>query len=192
MKKIIYVVAEGESEVSYLNELNRFFREEDIEYVFYPVKANNGLYREVKKSYRKLRKEHRNERIEILVDRDIYIRENEGKEYLNREVDGLPFFLFSYMNFEDFLILHLDNSRVMRWNALCKEHFHDAIPLSSKDYMPLMRCCDIWPRTIHYRKGTVPFNISWYFINNLIKNDKDESILFHSDLTRVIKEIIYS
>ena len=189
-KKIIIVVAEGQSEIAYLNELNRYFREEEINTVFYPVKAVNGQYREVRKAYNAVVKKNRKSRIEILVDRDIYIRDDsERKDYCRRAEDGLPPFRFSYMNFEDFLILHFSPHRAERWARLASEHGHDTIPLTAKEYLALQKYSRIWGK-VHYRKGEVPFEITTERLNNLIENDRSSTIFMHSDFTDVIIEIL--
>lgn len=190
-KKIIYVICEGESEMAYLSEFNRFLREEGIAYVFYTIKATNGMYNEVKKTYYQVRKKNKKERIEILVDRDIYIRDEEGMRYRKREEDNLPFFLFSYFNFEDFLVMHLDEKKVKRWNDVALFYKHNIIPLKAKEYVPLLNYYKIWPRGVKYKKGEVPFALSWWHLKNLIRNDRDKEIVFHSDLTRVIEEVLF-
>ncbi len=189
-KKIIIVIAEGQSEIAYLNELNRYFREEEINTVFYPVKAVNGQYREVRKAYNAVVKKNRKSRIEIMVDRDIYVRdEDERKAYSKRETDGLPPFRFSYMNHEDFLILHLSPPRAERWARIASEHGHGTIPLTAKEYLALQKYSHIWGK-VHYRKGEVPFEITRGRLDNLIRNDRDSSIFIHSDFTDVIIEIL--
>ena len=189
-KRIIIVVAEGQSEVAYLNELNRYFREEEINTVFYPVKAVNGQYREVRKAYNAVHRKNRRSRIEILVDRDIYIRdENERKDYSKREEDGLPPFRFSYMNFEDFLILHLSPYKAGRWACIASENGHSTIPLTAKEYLALQKYSRIWGK-VHYRKGEVPFEITSERLRNLIRNDRNSAIFIHSDFTDVIIEIL--
>ncbi len=189
-KRIIIVVAEGQSEVAYLNELNRYFREEEIDTVFYPVKSVNGQYREIRKAYNAVVKKNRKSRIEILVDRDIYIRdESERRDYERREEDGLPRFRFSYMNFEDYLILHSSSHTAERWARISKEYGHDILPMTAKEYLPLMRRTGIFGKT-HYRKGEVPFKITSERLYNLIRNDRSRNIYLHSDFTDVLIEIL--
>ena len=191
-KNVIIVIAEGQSEIAYLSELNRFLREEETGWVFYPVKAVNGQYREVRKTYNQVWKKNRKARIEILVDRDIYIREpNERDDYRQRKNDDLPYFRFSYMNFEDFLIMHLGPERAKRWCSIASEHGHNVIPLAAKEYLALMHSSGVWGRT-HYRKGTMPFEIDYARLRNLIRNDSDRSLFIHSDFTDVIIEVIPS
>ncbi len=189
-KKIIIVVAEGQSEVAYLNELNRYFREEEIDTVFYPVKAVNGQYREIRKAYNTVVKKNRKSRIEILVDRDIYIRdESESEGYKGRREDGLPRFRFQYMNFEDFLILHFSRHTALRWARISKEYGHDILPMTAKEYLPLMRRTHIFG-AVHYRKGEIPFKITQERLDNLIRNDRSRDIYLHSDFTDVLIEIL--
>ena len=191
-KNVIIVIAEGQSEIAYLSELNRFLREEEIGWVFYPVKAVNGQYREVRKTYNQVWKKNRKARIEILVDRDIYIREpGERDDYRQRKNDGLPYFRFSYMNFEDFLIMHLGHERAKRWCSIASEYGHNVIPLAAKEYIALMHSSRVWGRT-RYKKGAMPFEIDYARLRNLIRNDSDRALFIHSDFTDVIIEVIPS
>ncbi len=190
MKRVIIVIAEGKSEVVYLNELNRFFREEEVDCVFYPVKAVNGQYREVRRTYNEVRRKYKNERIEILVDKDIYIREEKEKEdYRKREEDGLPYFTFSYNNFEDFLILHLPYKDAKMWSDIASRHGHNLVPLVASEYLVLLSDSAIWGRT-HYKKGTMPFKIDLSRLENLIANDRRKDIFMHSDFTDIIISVL--
>lgn len=184
------MVVEGQSEMAYLYELNRYFREEEIPWVFYPIKAVNGQYREVRRCYREVKKNHRKDRIEILVDRDIYIRdEKECLDYKGREKDALPSFLFSYMNWEDYLILHLAKDKVKEWCEICRENGHFTIPLTAKEYLKELEESRIWGR-IHYKKGRVPFEITRNRLANAIRNDRDGEIEIHSDFINILIEIL--
>ncbi len=191
-KRVIIIIVEGQSEIAYLSELNRFFREEEIDCVFYPVKAVNGIYREVRKTYRETRRRNRNARIEILVDRDIYIRDIvEIQDYSGREKDGLPRFRFAYMNHEDYLIMHQSPGKARRWNKLMKDAGHDVVPLTAKKYMAIIHSSHIWSG-MHYKKGEVPFEITQKRLENLFRNDSDSEIFMHSDLTDLLVEILPS
>ena len=79
MKSII-VICEGKSETKYLQELNRFLRENSTEnsIVFVPKTVGTGHFTEVIKKYRSERKLNKKANIEIWVDYDIYKR-NEQK-----------------------------------------------------------------------------------------------------------------
>lgn len=190
MKNVIIVIAEGKSEVVYLNELNRFFREEEIDCVFYPVKAVNGQYREVRRTYNEVRRKYKKERIEILVDKDIYIREQkEVEDYKNRENDGLPYFSFSYNNFEDYLILHLPYKEAKRWSDIATLHGHNKIPLPASEYLVLLSDSAIWGR-VHYKKGAMPFAIDRERLDNLIYNDRRKDIFMHSDFTDILVSVL--
>lgn len=189
-KKVIIMVVEGESELEYLSQLNRYLREEEIGYVFYPVKAVNGQYREVRKCYREVKKSHRKERIEILVDRDIYIRdEKERVDYTLRTRDGLPPFTFSYMNWEDYLILHLSKEKALKWCEICRETGHFEIPLTAKEYLRAQEESGIWGR-VHYKKGRVPFEITKKRLERAVENDRDKDIEIHSDFVNILLEIL--
>lgn len=190
MKNVIIIIAEGRSEKAYLEELNRFLREEEIDYVFYPVIASGGEYSEVRRVYKDTAKNNRNCRIEILVDRDIYIRDEKNiAAYRKREHDGLPRFLFSYMNFEDFLVLHLKKEKVREWNKIISERGHNIIPLTAKEYIPLIHESSIFGSK-HYKKGNVPFEITWTRLFNLIRNDRNEGFFMHSDFTDLLYSIL--
>ena len=80
MKSII-VICEGKSETKYLQELNRFLRENSAEnsIVFVPKTVWTGHFTEVVKKYRDERKLNKKANIEIWVDYDIYKRNEQKK-----------------------------------------------------------------------------------------------------------------
>lgn len=186
MKRIIYCVVEGWSEVAYLNELNKLYRELERDYIFIAIKATNGFCKEIRKCYKRVREKHKKARIEIIVDKDIFLRdEKERKEY--EKMDDLPPFSFSIMNFEDFLILHLDFDKVKGWHNLCVIKEHNKRPMVAKEYMPLIKEMGIFGEK-EYKKGEIPFVLNEEKLSNLFKNNDDKRIMFSSLFVPTIKE----
>lgn len=57
--KIIFVICEGKSEISYLQELNKEFNEEDIPVSFIAKHAGNGCFSRLKKKWLSLQSENK-------------------------------------------------------------------------------------------------------------------------------------
>ena len=108
-QQVHIIICEGTSEAVYLQELNRFLREEEIPLVYKPESCDGGQYSNVVRKYKKTRKNNPRSTIHICVDFDIYLRNDNSNwtSYETRPKD-IPEFLFTTMNFEDFLSLHLD------------------------------------------------------------------------------------
>lgn len=75
------------------------------------------------------------------MDDDIYVRQDSAAERRNRasymsKTAGIPDFVFSFHNFEDFLALHLDDAALQHWHTSF-DPAHVAKPLHSVDYLPL-------------------------------------------------------
>jgi len=116
----------------YLQELNRFFREYRIPLTFIPRTVGNGACKAVIGHYRSIRKYLRYEEIIIWVDFDIYTH-SEANNYAAKPA-SVPDFLFSEMNFEDFLALHFEVELFNRWKAVVDARGHFSVPLHSEDY----------------------------------------------------------
>jgi hypothetical protein len=130
------------------------------------------------KKYREVRKDNRTARILIWVDWDRYRRNDNADmdNYRNKPSD-IPNFLFSYMNFEDFLSMHLDRSEMERWWASCVSRNHFTIPSHSKDYLPAFR--SFIGET--YAKGEMPIEIDCHNLVNLRAHQNDPSVPFKCD-----------
>lgn len=178
----VVVICEGASENVYLQELNRFFRENRIPLVFAVKVIGSGVYKAALNRYRDVRRELKNAEIVIWVDRDIYLT-SQKKLYENKP-DTVPDFLFSRMNFEDFLVLHLDRKTLFKWQAVCEKHHHFAEPMCSGIYLPLFKeAC-----FLHYKKGKLPFKISHDVLKRLFLNLKRKHVRFKCDFGLFLEE----
>lgn len=160
------MVCEGRSEFAYLQRLQSFLDSQasdwNVPLQFIPkIPANpdggekgGGFYRNVSRCYRQQRGQNKNSRIDVWVDHDIYFRQDAEAERANcasylQKPAGIPDFVFSFHNFEDFLALHLDDAAIARWRTAFAPA-HVAKPLHSVDYLPLYQ--SVIPV---YRKGDV-------------------------------------
>ncbi len=162
--KIILVICEGNSERAYLQELNRYLNESNISLHFQPYPSNGGQYKMVVSQYRRIRKANPRSEIDIWVDLDRYKR-NDARDmdnYQNKPL-GIPDFLFSHMNFEDFLVMHLESSKVREWHNSCISRNHFSVPSHSSEYLPQFKVF----LEDSYTKGSIPFQIDETSLNYL-------------------------
>ncbi len=170
----IIVVCEGASENAYLQELNRFFREHRIPLTFAPRVVGNGAFKAVAGYFRNIRRFMRDEEILIWVDLDIYTH-SEANNYLNKPA-SIPDFLFSEMNFEDFLLLHMDRNQVLHWQSVAEKYDHFRHPMPAAVYMPIYKTAAFK----YYRKGRMPFKINAKTLGQLFMNLHDKKIRFRN------------
>ncbi len=147
------IVCEGRSEYVYLQRLQSFLELQAAGWCVplrfiqrLPKNADGdenggGFYTNVTRCYRQQRKDNKKAHIEIWVDHDIYLRQTSAPERRNRtrylsKPAGIPDFVFSFHNFEDFLMLHMDDSAVQRWHAAFDSTGHATNPLHSDAYLP--------------------------------------------------------
>jgi hypothetical protein len=162
------IVCEGRSEYVYLQRLQSFL---DLQATDWCVplcfiqkiprnadgdESGSGFYSNVAKCYKQQRRDNKRANIEVWVDHDIYLRQDSAPEIRNRasylsKPAGIPDFVFSFHNFEDFLILHLDDAAVHRWHAAFDSTNHVTDPLHSVGYAPHFDT--VMPG---YRKGDLP------------------------------------
>lgn len=176
--KIVYlVVCEGKSEKIYLQELNRFLEDNDYPFSFIPKPIGSGHYVQAIKTYNQEKKKSPKDNIIIWLDKDTYIRNdrNDKDNYERSEKQSL--FFFSYYNFEDFLVMHLDEEQVLQWQRICDQQAHFQCPLYSEQVERLIKQ-HIFP---DYQKGQIPFEITEKHITNLVKNQNNPAIKFKSD-----------
>ena len=178
----ITVVCEGASERAYIQELNRYLEEEDIPLIFFPRPANGGQYAHVIRKYKEIRKNNsRTSKILIWVDWDRYKRNsNSDWDNYQRKSDDIPDFLFSYMNFEDFLSMHCDMSNMQKWWTSCAGRKHFTIPSHSSEYMPAF--IDFIGG--NYAKGDIPIDIDSHSLGNLRAHQQDLSVPFKCDFAK--------
>lgn len=161
----IIVICEGESEYSYIQNINRILHyKSSYGALFKPVAVNTGYFNEVKKRYSSEFKNNPKSSIIIWVDFDLYKRNDKDCMKSYKKKQGTPDFLFSYMNFEDFLILHENENTVSKWIKLRGDHFEE--PMHSDEYLSKFKL--IKP---NYKKGelTPPIDKSRFemMLNNL-------------------------
>jgi hypothetical protein len=177
----IIIVCEGASEKAYIQELNRYLEEEDIPLHFIPRPSNGGQFASVVKKFREVRKDNRNTTIYIWVDWDRYQRnDNTDMDNYRRKSIDIPDFLFSHMNFEDFLSMHLDRSEMQRWWTSCVSRNHFTTPTHSNEYMPLFKAFIGG----NYTKGDMPIAINYNLLKNLRTHQDDPSVPFKCDFAR--------
>ena len=180
---ILHVICEGKSERNYLGALNRMFRESALEFTLQPfnpfknAEMAGGHYKRVIESYKKFKKTNRNTEPWLWVDWDLYCRNDRDCGYLyEHRPAGIPPFLFSVYNFEDFLVLHSPRERVLEWVDVCRRHGHLDEPLHSEKYMELFK--DFFAE---YRKGVLPDTLSMLTaeqVENAISHSLDDAIPF--------------
>lgn len=174
------IVCEGESEWVYLQRLQAFLDEQEVPSGTFeaPLRfinseralAKTGSFGKIKSAYIKTRKANRRTpSIQIWVDFDLYHRnDNRCAEHYAGKAKGIPDFLFSFHNFEDFLALHYKGQPLEYWlrcgSPTGRNHFYK--PLHSRDYV-----LEIEKIIPGYRKGQLPADfISWESLNNLKTN----------------------
>lgn len=185
--KNIIIVCEGTSEKAYIQELNRYFEEEEIPLHFIPRPSNGGQYNPVVQKYKEVRKNNRTIKILIWVDWDRYQRnDNSDMDNYQSKPDDIPDFLFSYKSFEDFLSMHCDRSEMVKWWTSCVGRNHFISPSHSKDYMPDFRAFI----GENYKKGDIPIHINCHTLNNLRIHQNDPAVPFKCDFAREFFRLI--
>lgn len=170
------IVCEGESEWAYLQRLQSFLDQQPLaDGAFEPplrliaperVIVKGGSFGKLKSRYNRTRKQNKRSSIQIWADFDLYHRnDKQCADHYARKTAGIPDFLFSYHNFEDFFALHSDRDRFQEWL-----HFgnrgHFTTPLHSDGYLPEIK--RIFPG---YGKGDLPVDfITWASLQNLKRN----------------------
>jgi hypothetical protein len=159
------IVCEGESEWAYLQRLQSFIDDQEVPpgsfeaplHFISPKSAiaRTGSFGKLKTTYNKYRMANGKRcSIQIWSDFDVYNRNDKHcAEHYAQKTTGIPDFLFSFHNFEDFYALHFDGQTLEEWlsygGPLSSNHF--ASPLHSSDYMP--EVVRIFPG---YKKGGLP------------------------------------
>ena len=185
--RFFIIACEGESEVAYVQELNRLFRELEIATTLQPVCIGSGFFSNVVTAYRNTRKNNPRTPIYIWVDWDIYAR-NDRKcmEAYSCKLNGIPDFHFSRQNFEDFLATHLSEDELECWIEVCRQNGHLQIPLHSETYVTLMENI-LFPS---YVKGTLPFDMTEGRIEQMLDNQCNAAMPLQCDFAEVIRQII--
>ena len=189
MNKIIIVVCEGNSEYAYLQELNRFLRENEMPLYFKGEVSDGGDFSKVNSCFRGNQKNNVKMHIVVWVDNDIYKRNDRGyRDAYAKKPQGIPDFKFNCENFEDFLVMHLPDDKVSDWQTICSNKGHFTNPLHSAQYLPLLSSA-IFP---NYKKGTLPesLTINTESLHNLKCHNHDKTIPFRSDFAEFMIEEI--
>lgn len=179
----IMVVCEGSSEVNYITRLNRIFCYSDSKcMVFKPYNAGGGRYSFVSKKYNEVLAGNRKQesRIKIWVDQDLYVRagSEENRMYCSRS-KLVPRFMFSLMNFEDYLTMHCAEGIVKDWQNTCESRNHFTEPMHANQYEELFNSLIKKYFGVDYKKGDVPFELSQNtFTANLFRNLKNPQFKF--------------
>lgn len=160
-KKVYIVLCEGSSEYAYIQILNRILDEHNISIVLKAVILGNGHFKTVKKKVEAYNYKER-KKLKIWIDEDIYKR-NEQQNYTKylKYKSKMPDFLFTQYNFEDFLIMHLDDKIITEWQEKLIKRNHFNVPLISDEYIDLLKK----NMTIFkdYQKGVIPDEIQITF-----------------------------
>jgi hypothetical protein len=170
------IVCEGESEWAYLQRMQSFFNQQPLlgnafepplRFIAPPQAiARGGKFSTLKKQYGATLKANRNITIQIWADFDLYHR-NDKKcaDHYAAKTAGIPDFLFSFHNFEDFYALHFDGIELAEWLRFGNSgHFNT--PLHAAGYRPEIK--RIFP---DYGKGRLPADfVSWASLRNLKAN----------------------
>ncbi len=166
-QEVHIIICEGSSEVAYLQELNKLLREKEIPLVYIHKSCDGGQYSKVVRAYKKAKKDNPRTSIHICIDFDTYLRNdtNNWTSYQNKP-KSIPEFLFTTMNFEDFISLHLEKELSDTWDHLCASNNHFSSPMHASIYTPLF-AKNIIPG---YKKGEFPFTLTTSHLSLLFKN----------------------
>ena len=173
------VVCEGESELTYLQRLQSFLEKEPLpDGTFEPpllfigpesAIPKNGCFGRLKCCYNQIRKGNKKASIQVWADFDLYCRnDNHCATSYSSKTHGIPDFLFSFHNFEDFIALHWDGDDLNQWLHFGSPNGcnHFAVPCHADGYLP-----EIQRISPSYRKGELPPDfISWASLKNLKSN----------------------
>ena len=174
-KRPYIIICEGNSEYAYIQKLNRFLVEHNYDFTLSARIVGTGHYKEVQRKYRKEQKNNPNLPIKIWVDRDTYFRNDEGDGYnYEHKSSKIPSFLFSTMNFEDFLALHTDEKTLENWFQVCSRRHHHSRPLKEIEYLPLVK----EHLFSNYNKGDIPFEITSDKLERLFKQKDSPKYFF--------------
>ena len=189
---IYLIVCEGDSEVAYVQELNRYLNEHGKPIVFLSVNAGGGGFSTIRQCCRN-RKTQRNGRTFVLADKDIYVRNDNGNgESYENEKETLPPFLFQSWNFEDFLLMHFPAQVVAEWREIAGSNGHRQLPKHSQEYAPIYAAfCREHQETLcydlPYEKGDMPFALTQQHVANLLANNGQD--FPHSEFAELIGRV---
>ena len=185
-KRPYIIICEGTSEYAYIQKLNRFLVENNYDFTLNAKIVGSGHYKPIQKKYLYERKNNPKLPIKIWVDKDTYVRNDEGdRENYEKKPSKIPDFLFSTMNFEDFLALHTDKETLEHWFQICSRKKHHITPLKESDYLPLVK----EHLFANYSKGDIPFEITSEKLEQLFK--QKEEYFFRCGFADFLEKLIY-
>ena len=180
------VVCEGNSEYAYIQKLNRFFAENGYACIINPKRVDCGHFNEVQRKYKTEKKNNPRTTIYIWVDKDTYVRNDCGdKDKYESKANNLPKFMFSTMNFEDFLAMHQDAKTLDNWYQVCSRQKHHINPMTEGIYIALVE----QHLFKDYKKGDIPFDITEDCLKTLFVNNKGKH-MFRCDFADFIEMLI--
>ena len=175
VKRPYIIICEGNSEYTYIQKLNRFLLENNFNFTLNAKIAGSGHYTKIKNKYLNEHKNNPKLPIKIWVDKDTYVRNDEGdNDKYERNLSKIPDFLFSTMNFEDFLALHTDEKTLENWFQVCSRRHHHSRPLKEVEYLPLVK----EHLFSNYNKGDIPFEITSDKLERLFKQKDSPKYFF--------------
>lgn len=199
----IFVLCEGESEKLYLQYLNIILQNQydaDLIIVSRCFKGG-GVYKaltsNLKRARNKLKEVEKkfgpNDFLYIWLDYDCFMRDypenlEEFQNFVKSIKLGSEFkILWNYMNFEDFLILHYDATKIAELQDKLYNTPHFTCPLHSEEYLPVY--CEIIPE---YRKAKLPNDLvlDMAKIKNCIINIENTDYEFRSDISEILKLVV--
>ena len=194
------VVCEGKSEWTYVQSLNRLFRELPtgagdgvVPLVLVPKPppegVGNGHYPQLVRELRRARKENQRTATIVWADADLYVRPGRDHDRFFEEGTPAPAFFFSAFNFEDFLALHGNDEIVARWKETYAPTGHFSSPLHSEDHLCLFN------RVLSgYEKGSLDAfatELTPIHLTNLRRHWPEAKSLFAKSLPRQIAEQLF-
>lgn len=187
IKEIYFIICEGNSEFAYIQELNRYLENNNYLFILNPIRIGNGHFKAVRKKYNDFKKANpRNQNIIVWVDKDVYIRNDNGDKKAYENKWDVPNFIFNLNNFEDFLVMHMPTHILEKWQDICRKKKHFEKPLCEDEYLPLYQK-SVFPK---YEKGNIPFEIKDEYIQQALLNQKNTNILFKSDFLDLLSDLI--
>ena len=186
-KRPYIIICEGNSEYAYIQKLNRFLVENNYNFTLIAKIVGTGHYKSVQKKYLYEHKNNSKLPIKIWVDKDTYVRNDDGdKDNYARKLPKIPDFLFSTMNFEDFLALHTDKRTLENWFQICSRKRHHLSPMKETEYLPLVK----EHLFSNYSKGDIPFEITSERLEQLFKQKDIKEYFFRCGFADFLEELM--
>ena len=184
-----FVVCEGQSEETYVLEVDRLLREQSILVYFRPLNANGGGYSNICRKHVALNKSRiPPEKRYTFLDEDIY-RRNLDDCLFSEEQKILYNLQFTHWNFEDFLALHCEDAMLEHWISVMRAEGHLEMPLKAEDHARLVHE-HLFP---DYMKGTLPERLCPFTLDKLKQawhNHRNPDVPFKCAMLDVFAEYL--